>query len=210
MRLMQPVRFRGLGLQFSLPDGELWRTAMINLPVFPLRTPQAFYDQLIASKPDPKQASPDPAKMQEFLARYPETVAATKIIKGQPIPSGFANSTFHGLNAFHFINAAGNSTPVRWLFTPEQPFEAASDVPPQVKNYLFDALIEQIHHQPLRWHLIVIVGQPADPTDNATLPWPAEREQIDVGTLTLDRAESDDNSAATDINFDPLSASRGH
>ena len=27
---------RGLGLQFSLPDGELWRTAMIHLPVFPL------------------------------------------------------------------------------------------------------------------------------------------------------------------------------
>ncbi len=32
---------RGLGLQFSLPDGELWRTAMINLTVFPFRTPEA-------------------------------------------------------------------------------------------------------------------------------------------------------------------------
>ena len=195
---------RGLGLQFSPPDGEVWRTAMINLPVFPFRTPQAFYDQLIASKPDPKTGKPDPAKTQEFLARYPETVAATKIIKGQPIPSGFANSTFHGLNAFHFINAAGNSTPVRWLLTPEQPFEAASDVAPEDKNYLFDALIEQIHRQPLRWHLMVIIGQLGDPTDDATLPWPAEREQVDVGTLTLDRVESDDTSAATDINFDPL------
>src|SRR3989441_12259764 len=26
-----PSAVRGLGLQFSLPDGELWRTAMINL-----------------------------------------------------------------------------------------------------------------------------------------------------------------------------------
>ena len=48
-----PDAVRGLGLQFSLPDGELWRTAMINLPVFPFRTPEAFYEQLIASKPDP-------------------------------------------------------------------------------------------------------------------------------------------------------------
>ena len=39
---------RGLGLQFSLPDGELWRTAMIHLPVFPFRTPEAFYEQLFA------------------------------------------------------------------------------------------------------------------------------------------------------------------
>src|SRR3977135_1940242 len=37
-----PAAVRGLGLQFSLPDGELWRTAMINLPVFPVRTPDAF------------------------------------------------------------------------------------------------------------------------------------------------------------------------
>jgi len=36
---------RGLGLQFSLPDGELWRTAMLHLPVFPFRTPEAFYEQ---------------------------------------------------------------------------------------------------------------------------------------------------------------------
>src|SRR5437899_6504322 len=33
-----PNTVRGLGLQFSLPDGELWRSALINLPVFPVRT----------------------------------------------------------------------------------------------------------------------------------------------------------------------------
>src|SRR6516165_900876 len=62
---------RGLGLQFSLPDGELWRTAMIHLPVFPFRTPEAFYEQLFAFRPDPSTGQPDPAKMQAFLARHP-------------------------------------------------------------------------------------------------------------------------------------------
>src|SRR5499425_2035240 len=57
---------RGLGLQFSLPDGELWRTAMIHLPVFPFRTPEAFYEQLLASRPDPRTGLPDPARMQAF------------------------------------------------------------------------------------------------------------------------------------------------
>jgi len=121
-----PDAVRGLGLQFSLSDGELWRTAMINLPVFPFRTPEAFYEQLIASKPDPTTGKPDPAKMKAFLARHPETVQALTVIKGQPVSSGFANSTFHGLNAFRFINAGGDSIPVRWILTPEQPFEAAS------------------------------------------------------------------------------------
>jgi catalase len=200
-----PGAVRGLGLQFSLPDGELWRTAMVNLPVFPVRTPEAFYELLIASKPDPNTKKPDPAKMTAFLARHPETVKALTVIKGQPVASGFGNSTFHGLNAFRLINAAGDSIPVRWLMTPMQPFEAASTaLVPQDKNYLFDALIAAIHRQPLQWRLIVIIGQPGDPTNDASIAWPAGRQQVDVGTLTLDRVESDETGAARDINFDPL------
>jgi catalase len=200
-----PDTVRGLGLQFSLPDGELWRTAMINLPVFPVKTPEAFYEQMIASKPVPETGKPDPAEMKAFLARHLETVQAMQVIKGQPVSSGFDNSTFHSLNAFRFINAAGATIPVRWVLTPMQPFEAASaPSAPQDKNYLFDALIAQIHRQPLRWRLVVIIGQPGDPTNDATVAWPAGREQVDVGTLTLDRIESDDTSAARDINFDPL------
>jgi catalase len=200
-----PDTVRGLGLQFSLPDGELWRTTMINLPVFPFRTPEAFYEQMIASKPDPKTGKPDPAKMQAFLARHPETAQVLKDLKGKPVASGFDNTTFYGLNAFYFINAEGDSIPVRWVLEPKQPFKAAGATPPSPdKNYLFDKLIARIHHQPLRWHLIVIVGKPGDPTNDATRAWPAGRERVDVGTLTLERVESDDTSPARDINFDPL------
>jgi len=81
---------------------------------------------------------------------------------------------------------------------------ASSATPSQDKDFLFDALIAQIHRRPLQWYLIVIVGQPGDPTNDATIAWPAGREQVNVGTLTLDRVESDDTSAARDINFDPL------
>jgi catalase len=199
-----PAAVRGLGLQFSLPNGELWRTAMIHLPVFPFSTPEAFYEQMFASQPDPGTGKPDPAKMGAFLARHPETARALTVIKGQPVSSGFDNSTFHGLNAFRLINSAGDSVPVRWLLAPMQPFEAASDSAAHDRNYLFDALIAQIRRQPLRWHLIAIIGQPGDPTNDASIGWSAERQQVDVGTLTLDRVESDETSAAADINFDPL------
>lgn len=200
-----PDEVRGLGLQFSLPDGEVWRTAMVNLPVFPFRTPEAFYEQLVASRPDPKTGKPDPAGMKALLERHPETVQAMTVIKSQPVSSGFDNTTFHGLNAFRFISSAGDSIPVRWLVTPMQPFEAASAASgPRDKNYLFEALIAQIQRQPARWHLILIIGQPGDPTHDATIVWPAERERVDVGAVTLDRVESEETSAATDINFDPL------
>lgn len=196
---------RGLGLQFSLPDGEQWRTAMINLPVFPFKNPQAFYDNLAASQPDPTTHKPDPRKMAAFVASHPETVRALAIIGSHPPSSGFDNSTFYGLDAFRFVSAEGASTPVRWKLVPVQPFEpAGATAPKQDKNFLFDALIASIHQHPLQWHLILTIGRPGDPTSDATIPWPEGRQQVDVGVLTLDSAQSEEISPARDINFDPL------
>jgi catalase len=97
---------------------------------------------------------------------------------------------------------------MRWVLKPMQPFEPAGASPPD-KNYLFHELISQVHRQPLRWHLIVIAGKPGDPTNDPSIGWPADREQVDVGTLTLDRVETEDVSAATDILFDPLTLPAG-
>ena len=41
---------------------------MNDIPVFPLKDPQAFYEQLATGKPDPKTGKPDPAAMQAFLS----------------------------------------------------------------------------------------------------------------------------------------------
>ena len=201
-----PGAVRGMGLLFSLPDGEQWRTAMINLPVFPFKNPQGFADNLVASRPDPRTGKPDPEKMAAFAANHPETVEAIKVIKSHGFASGFDNSIFYGLNAFRFVNADGASVPVRWSMVPVRPFAVADTTgsPPSDKYYLFDALIESILQHPLQWRLIITVGKPGDPTDDASQVWPDGREQVDVGTLTLDHVESEETSPARDINFDPL------
>jgi len=201
-----PNLVRGLGLLFRLADGEEWRTAMINLPVFPFKTPQAFYDNLVASQPDPKTGKPDPEKMAAFAASYPETVRALSVIHSHSVSSGFDNSAYNSLNAFRFIDAAGTSIPVRWSLAPVQPFVAASTAGPVKadKNYLFDGLIASILQHPSQWHLIITLGQPGDATNDATVAWLDGREQVDVGTLTLDHVESEETSVARDINFDPL------
>ena len=86
-----------------------------------------------------------------------------------------------------------------------QPFAPANTTAAQEdKNYLFDALIASILQHPLQWRLIITIGQPNDPTNDATIPWPDTREQVDVGTLTLDHVESEATGPCRDINFDPL------
>jgi len=197
---------RSMALLFKLPDGEEWRTGMNNIPVFPFNSAQGFYDQLVASTPDPATGKPDPAKMSAFMAKHPEFVKAVQLIRDQPATSGFADSTYNSLNAFRFINAQGTVVPVRWAMVPVQPTEPlnAATSGQLGTNQVFDALIATLHSHPLRWHLVITVGQPGDPTADATLPWPPDRQQIDAGTLTIDQIESEDTSPARDINFDPL------
>lgn len=201
-----PDAVHGLGLLFNLPDGEEWRTAMIDLPVFLFKTPQGFYDNLVASEPDPQTHKPDPQKMAAFVASHPEFLQAIQIIKSHAPPSGFDDSPFFGLNTFLMTDASGKVTPVRWWLAPAQPSPApsASGGSEADKNYLFDGLIASIHQHPLQWHLMIIVGQPGDVTNDPTVMWPEGREQVDAGTLTIDTVESEETSATRDINFDPL------
>ena len=197
---------RSLAILFHLLNGEEWRSAMVNIPVFPFNSALGFYDQLQASTPDPATGKPDPEKLKAFLTKHPETAKALQLIRSAPMSSGFANSTYNSLNAFRFINAQGVTVPVRWAMVPVQAFEPVKDTAPEKSdtNYLFDALIAEVHQHPLQWHLVVTVGQPGDPTADATIPWPTNRQQVDVGTLTVERVDSEDTSPARDINFDPL------
>jgi catalase len=197
---------RSMALLFKLPNGEEWRTGINNIPVFPVNSAQGFYDLILATTPDPATGKPDPARLAAFFTKYPESAKAMQLIKSHPVSSGFEDSTFNSLNAFRFINDQGVATPVRWAMVPAQPFAPVSSSPPEKAgtNYLFDALITSVHARPLQWHLIITVGQPGDATSDATLPWPQDRQQVEVGTLTIDHVESEDTSPARDINFDPL------
>jgi catalase len=129
-----------------------------------------------------------------------------QLITSSPFSSGFANAGYNGLHAFRFINAAGVATPVRWSMAASEPFapETPDQAKSQDKNYLFDDMITRLARGPLQWHLVVTVGRPGDATDDATIPWSGDREHVDVGTLTIDHAESEAPGNCRDINFDPL------
>ncbi|WP_319432688.1 catalase family peroxidase [Mycobacterium sp. RTGN5] len=202
-----PGAARGLGLTFGFPDSWQWRTAMLNLPVFPDNSSRGFYDRLLASKIVPGTGKPDPAVMDAFLRAHPETAAAMAVIKKQPPSVGFGDSTFRSLNTFYFVDESDARTPVRWSLVPQQttaPAPRAGDA-----NGLFDALIRQLRDGPLRWQLLVTVAEPGDPLTDATLPWPADRRTIDVGLLTLTTATTEAPGNARDDNFDPLALPDG-
>jgi catalase len=199
-----PSVVRSMALNFTLPDGESWRTGMNDIPVFPVKDARAFYEQLLATQPDPKTGKPKPEKMAAFLAAHRETARALSMIRAQPFSSGFADAAFNSLNAFRLIDASGRSVAVRWSMVPVDAFAPALSDPPEDQNYLFKQLIMRVQRAPVQWHLVLTLGEQGDPTDDATIPWPRSRQSIDVGTLTVTRIDTEDAGNCRDINFDPL------
>jgi catalase len=201
-----PTAVLAMGLSLQPPGGQDWRMAMIDLPVFVVRDVQGFYEQLLATKPDPATGQPDPGRMAVFQTAHPEFVRAMQAIKSRPSPSGFDTASYNSLNAFRFVDAGGAATPVRWSLVAGEPFAPAT--PEQGKgpdkSYLFEDLIKRLARGPLQWHLMVTVGQPGDVTSDPTVPWPDDRQRVDVGTLTIDRAETEAPGNCRDIVFDPL------
>ena len=195
-----PATGRGLGLTFGFPGSQQWRMATLNLPVFPDNSPQSFYDRLVATALVPATGKPDPSAMTRFYAAHPPAARALTILKQHPPTPGFADSVFSGLNAFYFVSQSGVRTPVRWKLTPLQQALPPTSGP----DALFDPLVRQLRAGPLRWRLVLTVATRDDPTNDATLPWPADRRTLDVGLLTLDSVETEARGNARDINFDPL------
>jgi len=200
-----PKNVRSMALSFRLADGEEWRTGMNDIPVFPFPTPQDFYELLVATTPDPATGKPNPDTVKAYFGSHPKTAQAIQTIGATPFPAGFANASYNGLDAFRFVAADGTVTSVRWSMVAVDAFAPeAAQAPSSDKNYLFEALGQRLDQGPVQWHLIVTIGQPGDPTNDATIAWPENREKVDVGILTIDRAESEAAGNCRDINYDPL------
>lgn len=199
------VTFHSLALKFDLPQGEQWRMALNHVPVFPVATPQAFLDFQLATTPDPATGKPDPAKVQAYMAQHPETKAFADYMAKAPLPSSFANANYNSVDAFRFTNDQGQTRVVRWIFTPEAPFEELdkATLADRPRDFLFDEVAGRLAQGPLVWHLSVILPNAGDPTDDATKPWPDDRQRVEVGTLTIDRAVTEDDGPCRDVNFDP-------
>ncbi|WP_084506332.1 catalase family peroxidase [Geminicoccus roseus] len=193
-----------MALRFLPADGDEWRTGMNSIPVFTVRNAREFAGLVIAGRPHPATGKPDPAVMQAFLKAHPATAKALATIKSAPKAASLETATYNSLNAFRFVDRDGGKKAVRWSMVPEQAASASPKETGSDPNYLFDDLIQAVHRQELRWHLVVTLAEPGDVTADPTVAWPADRRRIDLGTLTIDRVEGEDSGSCRDVNFDPL------
>ncbi len=197
------IPIRSLALMFTQADGQQWRTGMNSVPLFPVRTPAQFYQQLVAAQPDPATGKPDPAKMKAFAEANPEVKGFQDWIKSHPPSSSYANGAYYSVNAFYLVDASGKRQAVRWSMQPELAYAPVSDADKAQPSWLAADLTRKLEAGPLRWHLMLTLAAPGDATDDATQAWPDDRKQVDAGTLVIEHASAQDDGACRDVNFDP-------
>jgi catalase len=193
------VRVHGLGIRIVTPDGQEWRSAMIDPPVFAVSTPQGFYELLIAS------GSKDPNAMKNFIAAHPEFVAFVDWAKNAPWTDSYAEDRFNSLDSFVFVDNAGAEHAVRWSLLPAaQPVSVSpDDLAKRGPDYLEQEIAQRVASAPQRWTMAVTIANPGDPTADPTKAWPQDRRAVEVGTLVVQKIEAERDGPCRDINFDP-------
>jgi catalase len=68
---------RGFGIRITTPDGQEWRSAMIDAPVFAAPTPQAFFEFSTAS------SSKDPNAFKQYSSVHAEILTFISWVKDQ-------------------------------------------------------------------------------------------------------------------------------
>ena len=202
---------RGLALQFQLPKGELHQMAMLNTPVFGAATPQSFFERQQADIPDLATGKRDPQKLKAYQEKFPDSKAQAAWLASHNPPPSFANVVYYSIHAFKFVDGAKNEHWVKWRFEPRDGAQFLSDEEQAKapKEFLAQRITDRTRQGPVQWDMIVSIGEKGDPLDNPSVAWPAERREVNAGTLTLTRAGDDALGGCEDINFDPNLLSAG-
>jgi catalase len=193
------VRVRGIGIEISTPDGQKWRSAMIDAPMFPVSTPQGFYELLTAS------GNKNPNAMKNFIAAHPEFTTFLGWAQTAPWTGSYAEERYNSLDSFLFVDSTGAVHPIRWSLVPEAKPVAISpeELAKRGPDFLEQEITQRVAAAPQHWKLVVIVANPGDPTADPNKAWPADRRTVEVGTLTVQQIEPERDGPCLNINYDP-------
>jgi catalase len=190
----------GMAIKFHLPDGSDTDMVINSLKFFPVSTGEEFRDLLLAVAASPPDAA-KPTKFDEFVAAHPTVPAA---FATAATPGSFADEAYYGIDAFVFVNKAGERQAVRYQMVPEKVVHLdAAEAAKRPPNFLVEELPERLKRGPVTFRLKAQLAAPGDSTKDPAQPWPDDRKVVDLGTLTIDKAVADSDEAEKTLLFLP-------
>jgi catalase len=190
----------GLAIKYHLPGGSETDMVTNSLKFFLFSTGEEFRDFFLAVVASPADAA-HPTKLEQFIAAHPRIPAALSTLA---TPDSFADEQYNSLDAFVFVNKAGQRQAVRYMIVPEHLVHLApADAAKRAPNFLMDELPLRLKQGPVTFHLKAQLAAPGDSTKDAAQPWPDDRKVVDLGVLTIDKMVADSAAAEKPLLFLP-------
>jgi catalase len=199
---------RGLAVKLYLHDDSRTDIVTQSVPRFPVRTPAAFVELMLARRQSPAITW----RMPLFLARHPTALitlpAGLPALK--PVAS-YATCTYYGTHAFRFVDADGGSRYVRYTFVPEAGEERLPlrEARRRGRDYLQEDIRTRLERGPVTFTLELQIAGPGDAVDDPTSVWPRDRERVRAGTLELTGLETERETGGDVLVFDPIRVTDG-
>ena len=193
----------GLAIRFHLAEHSHTDIVSHSTDGFPTHTGQEFLEFLRAiAASDP--SGPHPSPVETFLGTHPAALAFVQAAK--PNPSSFASESYFGVTAMRFTNKDGISRYGRYRIVPEAGDDFLDDTVAAQKsaNYLFDEIAERVAKGSIKFRILVQLANDGDVVDDATIHWPEDRTQLELGTVTLTGLVADNAHEQQQIIFDPI------
>jgi catalase len=190
----------GMAIKFHMPDGNDLDMVINSLKYFPVSDAPGFRDLFLALAASPSDA-PKPTKFEQYMAAHPKAAAA---FATAATPDSFADEEYNGIDAFVFVNEAGQRQPVRYEMVPERVVHLdAAQAAKEPPDFLITDLPARLKRGPVTFHFKAQLAEPGDPINDASQPWPDSRKVVDLGVLTIDRAVANSDEAQKKLLFLP-------
>jgi catalase len=194
---------RGCAIRFNLAEHSHTDIVAHSVDAFPARTAEEFLEflnALIATD----FAGPHPYAIEQFLGSHPAALAFVQAPK--PIPTSFARESFFSVSAFKFTNAQGASRFGRYRILPVAGNEYLDNAGAAAKgpNFLMDEIRARVAKEPVKFRLVVQLGEDGDVTDDATVRWPESRKLLTLGEISLTGVQANNAAEQQQIIFDPI------
>jgi catalase len=202
---------RNMSLQFDLPGGEIWQMGNISAPIFSASSPEQLFGRLTSLALDPETKKADPDKVKAFADANPEVLMQGKYFAGQPVPASFGKVNYWGVHSFAFVDASGKKQFGKWVFEPIGGVLGLSDDEAKAKgsDFLADELRQRVAAGAIEFELKLILAQPGDQINSATVPLPEDRKKVTLGRLTVKAVSPDAGGACLTINYNPIALPKG-
>ena len=188
----------GMAIKFHLPNGVDSDIVVNSLKFFTVATPEDFRDLQLAAATSPP-GGPKSPQLEAFLQSHLSVEKANATVG---TPDSFADEQYFGIDAFVFVNKAGQRQPFRYIIAPAKIVHLSKeDAAKQSPNYLMDDLPQRLAKGPVTFHIKAQLSAPGDQTKDPTQAWPDDREVVDLGTLTISTTVPDSDSLQKELPF---------